>query len=221
VKKYSAVVFDWDGTVMDSTYSIVSAIQAASADLGLPVPDARQAAWVIGLSLESALYRCVPDIHPDQLPLFVERYRHHYFGNHNHARMKLFDGIVDVLDMIRARQGLLAVATGKSRVGLDRALDQAGLNETFQITRCADESAGKPDPSMLYQILDHLALEPGQILMVGDTSHDMDMAANAGVDGLAVTYGAHDEATLQASSPAGMVASVPELQEWLRPRLPV
>ncbi len=218
MKKYAAVVFDWDGTIMDSTWSIVAAIQAASADLGLTVPDARQAAWVIGLSLESALYRCVPDIAPDQLPLFVARYRHHYFANH--ARMKLFDGIGEVLDMIGARGAGLAVATGKSRAGLDRALAQSGLAATFQITRCADESAGKPDPAMLLQILDYLALAPEQVLMVGDTRHDMDMALNAGVDGLAVSYGAHDPDSLRASRPVALVDSVAQMQEWLRPRLP-
>ena len=219
MKKYSAIVFDWDGTVMDSTHSIVVSIQSACADLELPVPDARDAAWVIGLSLESALYRCVPDLTARQLPLFLDRYRHHFF-NRDH-KIKLFDGIVDVFDMVRQRDAMLAVATGKSRVGLNRVLEQVQLNSMFHTTRCADETVSKPDPAMLHEILTELQLEPAQVLMVGDTTHDIDMAANAGIDSMAVTYGAHDIPTLTASRPTAMVSSVAEMESWLARRLPL
>lgn len=218
MKKYAAVVFDWDGTVMDSTHSIVASIQGACADLGLAVPDSRDAAWVIGLSLESALYRCIPNLTAEQLPLFLDRYRHHFFTLDK--QIKLFDGIVDVLQLVRQRDARLAVATGKSRAGLDRVLEQMSLGSMFHATRCADETESKPSPTMLFEILDELQLEPDQILMVGDTTHDIDMAANAGVDSMAVTYGAHDIPTLTASRPTAMVSSVSEMQSWLVSRLP-
>lgn len=218
MKEYAAVVFDWDGTVMDSTHSIVVSIQSACADLGLPVPDKRDAAWVIGLSLESALYHCVPDLTAEQVPLFIERYRHHFFELDK--SIKLFDGIVGVLQLVRQREGLLAVATGKSRAGLDRVLEQVQLGEMFHTTRCADETASKPNPAMLFEIFDELQLDPEQVLMVGDTTHDIDMATSAGVDSMAVTYGAHDIPTLTSSQPDVIVSSVAEMQSWLMPRLP-
>lgn len=217
MKKYEAVVFDWDGTVMDSTHSIVAAIQSACTDLDLPVPDARQAAWVIGLSLESALYHCVPDLTAAQLPRFLKRYRHHFLELDR--SIALFDGIVDVLQLVRQRDGMLAVATGKSRAGLDRVLERVQLGDMFHATRCADETESKPSPVMLLEIFEELQLDPGQVLMVGDTTHDVDMASNAGVDSMAVTYGAHDVATLEASQPTVMVSSVAEMQSWLASRL--
>lgn len=217
MRKYEAVIFDWDGTVMDSTRSIVAAIQSACTDLGLPVPDDRQAAWVIGLSLESALYHCVPDLTAQQMPQFLDRYRHHFLQMD--GTITLFDGIVDVLDLVRRRDGLLAVATGKSRVGLDRVLDRVRLRHMFHATRCADETASKPDPAMLYEIFSELDLEPDQVLMVGDTTHDIEMATRAGADSMAVTYGAHDIPTLEQSRPTVMVSSVTEMHAWLAPRL--
>lgn len=218
MKTYSAVVFDWDGTVMDSTHSIVKSIQDACVDLELAVPDSRDAAWVIGLSLESALYRCVPDLTAEQFPLFIERYRHHFLALD--TKIALFDGIVDVLKMVRQREGMLAVATGKGRAGLDRVLDRVQLRQMFHTTRCADETASKPSPLMLLEILEELQLDPEQVLMVGDTTHDIDMATQAGIDSMAVTYGAHDIPTLTASQPTVMVSSVPEMQSWLVSRLP-
>ncbi|HBJ69277.1 MAG TPA: HAD family hydrolase, partial [Alcaligenes faecalis] len=186
--RYAAVLFDWDGTVMDSTYSIASSIQLASADLQLPVPSIQQASWVIGLSLESALYRAVPDLTAEQMPLFLERYRHHFMQRDPH--IKLFDGILPFMGELRGRQIALGVATGKSRQGLDRVLQQVNLSTFFDATRCADETRSKPDPEMLHQLLAELMLEPEQVLMVGDTVHDIHMAANAGMDSVAVTYGA-------------------------------
>lgn len=217
MKRYSAVVFDWDGTVMDSTHSIVAAIQGACADLGLPVPPAQEAAWVIGLSLESALYRCVPTLTADQMPDFIDRYRVHFLSRD--PEIKLFDGITDLLATLQSRQVRLGVATGKSRVGLDRVLTAKQLHGHFHVTRCADESFSKPHPAMLLEIMEMLDIPAEQILMVGDTSHDIQMAAAAGVDSMAVTYGAHDTATLLQAEPTVMVSSVGEMQSWLLDRV--
>jgi phosphoglycolate phosphatase len=217
VKRYGAVVFDWDGTVMDSTHSIVAAIQAACVDLNLPVPDASQASWVIGLSLESALYRAVPELGAAQMPRFLERYRVHFLQRD--PEIKLFDGIVDLLGALRTRDVALAVATGKSRIGLDRVLGTTQLHAHFHATRCADETQSKPHPAMLFELMEELDLEPSQVLMVGDTSHDIYMASSAGVDSMAVTYGAHDRKTLLAAEPTIMVSSVPEMQSWILERV--
>ncbi len=217
MKRYAAVVFDWDGTVMDSTHSIVAAIQGACGDVGLPIPPDRDARWVIGLSLESALYRCVPTLTADQYPLFIERYRHHFLARD--PGIKLFDGIPDLLATLKARQVALGVATGKSRKGLDRVLQNMQLHAHFHVTRCADESCSKPDPAMLLEIMEELQLDPDRVLMVGDTTHDVQMATAAGVDSMAVTYGAHDPDTLLQAAPTIMVGSVTEMRSWLLDRV--
>ena len=216
MKSYGAVVFDWDGTVMDSTHSIVSAIQAACVDLELPVPAAAQASWVIGLSLESALYHAVPTLSAETMPLFLDSYRRHFLARDPDIR--LFDGILDLFSELRSRQVILGVATGKSRVGLDRALRALQLQQQFEITRCADESVSKPHPAMLIEIMAQLGLNPEEMIMVGDTTHDIQMANNAGVDSIAVTYGAHDLQTLRAAGPTVLVSSVQEMYEWLSDR---
>ena len=215
--RYAAVLFDWDGTVMDSTYSIASSIQLASADLELPVPSIQQASWVIGLSLESALYRAVPDLTAEQMPLFLERYRYHFMQRDPH--IKLFDGILPFMGELRGRQIALGVATGKSRQGLDRVLQQVNLSTFFDATRCADETRSKPDPEMLHQLLAELMLEPEQVLMVGDTVHDIHMAANAGMDSVAVTYGAHDPQALAKAEPTVMVDNVAQMRDWVLARI--
>ncbi|ARP87355.1 HAD-IIIA family hydrolase [Bordetella genomosp. 9] len=214
---YSLVVFDWDGTLMDSTHSIVAAIQAACRDLELPVPSASQASWVIGLSLESALRRAVPDLTNAMLPRFLERYRVHYLLRD--PELKLFDGVREMLAALAARDVRLAVATGKSRVGLNRALAASGLVDAFAATRCADETFSKPNPTMLYELMDELQVAPDRVVMIGDTSHDLQMAANAGVHGVAVTYGAHTRQELEAVGPQAVVESVPGLHEWLMERV--
>ncbi|MBY6344570.1 HAD family hydrolase [Providencia rettgeri] len=215
--RYAAVLFDWDGTVMDSTYSIASSIQLASADLELPVPSIQLASWVIGLSLESALYRAVPDLTAEQMPLFLERYRYHFMQRDPH--IKLFDGILPFMGELRGRQIALGVATGKSRQGLDRVLQQVNLSTFFDATRCADETRSKPDPEMLHQLLAELMLEPEQVLMVGDTTHDIHMASNAGMDSVAVTYGAHDPQTLAKAEPTVMVDNVAQMRDWVLSRI--
>ncbi|CAM3510300.1 HAD-IA family hydrolase [Bordetella sputigena] len=214
---YSLVVFDWDGTLMDSTHSIVAAIQAACRDLELPVPSASQASWVIGLSLESALRRAVPDLTNAMLPRFLERYRVHYLLRD--PELKLFDGIRELLAELADKDVRMAVATGKSRVGLNRALAASGLVDAFDVTRCADETFSKPNPTMLYEIMEELGVQGEQVVMIGDTSHDLQMAANAKVHGVGVTYGAHLRDELEAQAPQAVIESVPGLREWLLARV--
>ena len=214
---YSLVVFDWDGTLMDSTHSIVAAIQAACRDLELPVPSASQASWVIGLSLESALRRAVPDLTNAMVPRFLERYRVHYLLRD--PELKLFDGVREMLAELAARDVRMAVATGKSRIGLNRALAASGLVDAFQATRCADETFSKPNPAMLYEIMDELDVAADRAIMIGDTSHDLQMAANAEMHAVGVTYGAHLRAELEALSPQAVIESVSGLREWLLPRV--
>ena len=217
MKHYEAVIFDWDGTLMDSTHSIVESIQLAAADVGLPVPSTLQASWIIGMSLEAGLYKAVPELTADLVPSFMERYRHHFFQRDQ--TIKMFEGAVPLLDNLRERTVPISVATGKSRAGLDRVMRAVNLSHYFNTTRCADETQGKPDPRMLHEIMWELDLEPQNVLMVGDTTHDIYMAHNAGMDCLAVTYGAHDVPTLEQSKPIKMVESVPEMHEWIFQRL--
>lgn len=217
MKRYKAVIFDWDGTVMDSTTCIAEAIQAACVDMDLPVPTSEDANWVIGLSLDQALKRCAPSLKEKHIPHFIERYRHHFFLYDE--ELTLFDGIVPLLDHLKAQEIRLGVATGKSRLGLDRVLQAHQLADRFDYTRCADETHGKPHPAMLLEIMERLDLEPEHVLMVGDTTHDVQMATSAGVDSMAVTYGAHSKQTLLMSEPTVMVSSVREMRNWLSPRL--
>lgn len=217
MRKYKAIIFDWDGTVMDSTYSITHSIQLASKDLDLPVPSREKASWIIGLSLEAGLYRIFPQLDEQTMPEFVARYRHHYFQRDND--LQLFDGVQELLDTLKKEGVLLSVATGKSRVGLDRALESTALGPVFDATRCADETRSKPHPQMLNEILLELDLQPDEALMVGDTTHDIDMAHKIDMDGLAVTYGAHDKLTLKQSTPTGLVSDVAQMHDWITRRL--
>lgn len=214
---YSLVVFDWDGTLMDSTPAIVAAIQGACRDMDLPVPPDEAASWVIGLGLADALRTAVPTLTPDLWKPFAERYRFHYLTRD--PELRLFNGVESLLGRIAASGAQLAVATGKSRLGLDRALDATGLRPRFDATRCADETHSKPNPAMLFELMDELGVAAHDTVMIGDTSHDLQMAASAGVHGVGVGYGAHPVSELQACSPAGLVHSVAELSEWLLPRL--
>lgn len=214
--QYSVVIFDWDGTLMDSTRDIVTAIQGACRDLELRVPTDAQAAWVIGLSLDQALRAVVPDLKKSMEKLFLERYRYHYLLSDK--KLQLFQGVTEMLDDLGSRGVTLAVATGKSRVGLNRALDATSLHHRFAATRCADETFGKPHPAMLHELMDELVVDPEQVIMVGDTSHDLNMASNAGVHGLGVTYGAHPEDELRQCAHHAIVHDVPSLHRWLRDR---
>lgn len=216
---YSLVVFDWDGTLMDSTPAIVAAIQGACRDMNLPVPPDEAASWVIGLGLADALRAAVPDLTQDLWKPFAERYQFHYLTRD--PELRLFGGIEQLLDDLSARGIRLAVATGKSRRGLNRALEATGLGPRFDATRCADETHSKPNPAMLFELMDELDIAPQHTVMIGDTSHDLNMATSAGVHGVGVAYGAHPLSELQACTPAGLVHSVQELSSWLMPRLKI
>lgn len=212
-KQFDFIVFDWDGTLMDSTATIVQCIQAAATDLGLPVPDRRAASHVIGLSLQKAMEAAIPDIDASFYPQIIERYRFHYLTQ-DHG-ITLFDGVREMLEDL-ARQGyFLAVATGKSRVGLNRALEVSGLKSLFDATRCADETFSKPHPAMLQELTNELGQEMNRTVMIGDTTHDLQLARNAGAAGIAVHYGAHTADDLHALQPLYAANSVAELHAWL------
>lgn len=210
---YPLIVFDWDGTILDSAGAIVRSIQAACADLDLPVPDDSRARHVIGLGLADAMRHAVPDLPPERYQAMVDRYRHHYLsGDHN---LTLFAGIPELLARLHAAGYMLAVATGKSRIGLERALDHGGLRPYFHASRCADECHSKPHPQMLEELLAEFGMAAEQAVMIGDTSHDLLMAANAGVGGVGVTYGAHPADFLRQHAHLVCVDTVVELDQWL------
>ena len=212
-RRFDLVVFDWDGTLFDSTALIVHSIQAACADLGLPVPDDERASWVIGLSLRAAMQHAAPTITEAQLPLLVDRYRFHYLARQHD--LTLFPGVLDLLHELKARQHWLAVATGKSRAGLDEALHAVELRGVFDATRTADETRAKPDPQMLQELMRQFGTDPDRTLMIGDTTHDLQLAANAGTPSVAVAYGAHQTSEFATHSPLLVARSVAELAAWL------
>lgn len=214
MKRYDLIVFDWDGTLMDSAGAIVRAIQAASRDLELPVPDEARARHVIGLGLADALHHAVPELPEARYPEMVERYRHHYLSRDH--ELVLFAGVEAMLAELSAAGHWLAVATGKSRIGLDRALAHSGLGALFHASRCADECFSKPHPQMLDELMAEFAVVPERVVMIGDTSHDLLMAGNAGVDALAVCYGAHPKDHLLEHEPLACLHSVEELAQWLK-----
>lgn len=217
-RRFRLVVFDWDGTLIDSTAAIVHALRAAADDLRLPVPTRERASHVIGLGLIDAIHSAVPDIELEQLPEFVVRYRHHYFAVA--TQLEPFEGISRLLGELVDAGAWLAVATGKSRAGLDQALEQTGWARHFLTTRCADEGAPKPDPWMLRDICEEVDIETHRTLMVGDTTHDLGMARAAGAGAIAVTWGAHPRRELDTEPSLAMVDSIEELREALLERVP-
>lgn len=213
-KRFDLLVFDWDGTLMDSAAAIVTAIQAASRDLGLPEPSDAAARHVIGLGLEDALRHAVPELAVADYGKMVDRYRYHYLARDH--ELTLFAGVPELIASLRDAGFMLAVATGKSRIGLDRALRVGGLDTSFHASRCADECFSKPHPQMLLELMDEFAVAPERALMIGDTTHDLQMAINAGVGSLAVSYGAHPVANLDALQPLARLDQVSELRAWLQ-----
>nr|WP_314898956.1 HAD-IA family hydrolase [uncultured Deefgea sp.] len=207
------IAFDFDGTLIDSTSAIVQSIQSAAIDIGVPPPSNERASHIIGLGLLDALRHAVPDLPQERYGELSERYRYHYLARDHELR--LFAGIEVLLEELAADGYLLAVATGKSRAGLDRALISTGLGTWFQSSRCADECHSKPHPQMLEELMDEFNVLPEATLMIGDTTHDLNMARNAGVQAVAVTYGAHPRDVLEAESPAYCANSVEELRAWL------
>lgn len=212
-RQFDLIAFDWDGTLFDSTKIIVRCIQRAVADVGGTVPDDKAAAYVIGMGLMQALAHAAPDVPPARYPELGARYRHHY-GLHQND-LSLFDGVLPLLAELKARHHWLAVATGKSRRGLDEALHSVELRNMFDGSRTADETAGKPHPLMLQELMREFGAEPERTLMIGDTTHDLQMALNAGCASVGVSYGAHEPDAFHALGPRAVVHSVRELHDWL------
>jgi phosphoglycolate phosphatase len=212
--RYRLIVFDWDGTLVDSTSVIARAIQSACRDIGHPVPEDRDARYVIGLGLRDAIRHVAPGLVEDRARVLSERYRHHYLSSE--PEIPMFAGAAGLLEGLRCEGYRLGVATGKTRAGLDRALSATGLAAMFDATRCADEGRPKPHPDMLIHLMKHLQVSPHETLMVGDTTHDLELARNAGADAVAIATGAHEQDTLRAAQAAAVVESLAEFGAWLR-----
>ncbi len=213
-KQFDLLIFDWDGTLMDSAGVIVDSIQRACTDIGLAAPGDRASRQIIGLGLTQALQTLLPDLPEDDYPRLVERYRHHYLGQ-DHA-IPLFAGVPEGIRELAGNGFTLAVATGKSRVGLARALETSQLGPHFAATRCADQTHSKPHPAMVLELVEELDADPARTLVIGDTSHDLLMAANAGVASLGVTYGAHETDDLHPHAPLALLNSFAEVRAWLK-----
>ncbi|MDR3158772.1 MAG: HAD-IA family hydrolase [Zoogloeaceae bacterium] len=213
MRNFDLVVFDWDGTLMDSAAAIAHAISAASLDLELTPPTEERARHVIGLGLYEALRHVAPDLPPERYPEMADCYQRHYFSCQR--ELALFPGVESLLARLAERGFQLAVATGKSRQGLDAALDNFNLRARFHALRCADQCRSKPHPQMLLELMRERRVPSERTLMIGDTTHDLEMARNAGVAAVGVCYGAHTASALRADSPLACVGSVAELDAWL------
>ncbi|MEJ2346927.1 MAG: HAD-IA family hydrolase [Gammaproteobacteria bacterium] len=213
-QRFKVLIFDWDGTLMDSEAHIVQSMVSAMEQLGTEVLDARTIGNVIGLGMREAVHTLFPQRRDEAfVKAFVDAYRSHFFAAD--APQALFPGAASTLRGLRADGYRLAVATGKSRRGLDFALEQTGLGDLFSATRAADETASKPDPRMLREILAELGADPDEAIMIGDTAFDMEMARNAGTHAVAVSYGVHDTARLMAYRPLTCLDELAALSQWL------
>jgi phosphoglycolate phosphatase len=212
-KQFELVIFDWDGTVVDSTPTITLAIQRACEDIGIRTPTERDASYVIGLGLQDALARVAPDLTEQQQSMLTERFRYHYLSRDQALRP--FPGMTDIFGHLRDKGLPIAVATGKSRIGLERAFDATQTRHYFDASRCADESDPKPAPTMVLELCDELSVSPEDVLVIGDTTHDILMAHSAGASAMAVGYGAHPESELVRAEPIGCMRNVPELRKWI------
>ena len=212
-RRFDLIAFDWDGTLFDSTAIIVRCIQAAVRDVGGSVPTDKEAAYVIGMGLMQALAHAAPDVPTEKYTELGNRYRFHYIQHQDD--LSLFDGVLPLLNDLRERGHLLAVATGKSRRGLDDALHSVDLRGVFDGSRTADQTAGKPHPLMLQELMAEFDVAPERLLMIGDTTHDLQMAVNARCASVGVSYGAHEPDAFHALQPLAVVHSVRELHDWL------
>ena len=211
---YQLIVFDWDGTIMDSAQKIANCIQASAKDVGLTVPTVDEAKSIIGLGLYEAMCQLFPKASKVDLNAVVEAYKYN-FVNVDTTEQKMFAGVEQGLQSLEDAGALLAIATGKSRRGLDRVLSLTNIGHHFVTSRCADETRSKPHPQMLEEILEFTAIEPDKVIMVGDTSYDLDMAANAKVAGLGVSYGVHSEQVLFDSNAVSVQPSFKHVISWL------
>jgi phosphoglycolate phosphatase len=212
-RRFDLIAFDWDGKLFDYTAIIVHCIQQAVVDVGGAKPSDKAAAYVIGMGLMQALAHAAPDVPPERYPQLGERYRQHYLAHQND--LSLFPGVLPLLDELKGRQHWLAVATGKSRRGLDDVLRTVQLQGMFNGSRTADETAGKPHPRMLQELMREFGTDPERTLMIGDTTHDLQMAVNAGCPAVGVSYGAHEPGEFHSLKPLHIAHSVADLREWL------
>jgi phosphoglycolate phosphatase len=211
---YKLVIFDWDGTLMDSVAHIVECIQQAAVTLEQPIPSIEAARNIIGLGLPEAIAILFPHASATACEKIRQQYAHHFvLGSPD--KIQLFDGVLPLLTQLREAGALLAVATGKSRLGLNRVLAQTGLGDYFVATRCADETASKPHPLMLQQLLAHTGIAVDEAVMIGDTSYDLEMAQQIAMPRIGVSYGVHSVDVLQSYQPLAIVDNVYQLQEIL------
>lgn len=216
--KYKLVIFDWDGTLMDSIARIVSSMQAAAHHCQLTIPSVQSVKDIIGLSLPKALDILFPAASPSQMSALVGQYQFQYVEGDN-TPAPLFEDALLLLEVLTENNKLLAVATGKGRQGLQRVLSTTQTEHFFHASRCADEALSKPDPQMLLSLLTELNIAPEQAVMIGDASHDMKMAQAAGIDRIGITLGVHTREVLSHYQPIAIVDSLVELQQLLIPAL--
>jgi phosphoglycolate phosphatase len=213
-QRFDLIAFDWDGTLFDSTTIITRCIQAAVRDVGGVAPSDEAASYVIGMGLMEALAHAAPDVPREKYPELGNAYRKHYFAQQD--AIVLFEGVLPMLRALKSRRHLLAVATGKSRRGLDEALHTVQLKGVFDASRTADETASKPHPLMLQQLMEELGVSPQRTLMIGDTTHDLLLASNAGCASVGVSYGAHAHESFAEHAPLFVAHRVSELHAWLQ-----
>jgi phosphoglycolate phosphatase len=211
-KVFELIVFDWDGTLMDSEAHIINSMQCAFDDVGMDSVTDASVRNIIGLGMREAVATLLPEISSDIYDSIIDRYRYHFFADDS---CEPFDGVGEVLESLYDQGYLLAVATGKGRQGMDRALASTGFGKYFLESRCADETRSKPDPQMLNEIIEILDVSHNKTLMVGDTEYDLEMANAAGIASLGVDYGAHERDRLLECNPLDCLASIQELPEWL------
>ena len=216
LRPYDLLIFDWDGTLMDSTATIAACIQAACVAVGQPKPDIEKCKYVIGLGLMDALRHVAPKCPEDLYPELGRHYRMNYLAGDMH--LQLFDGVAVMLASFAEAGYTLAIATGKNRAGLDRVLKNTGIGGFFAATRGADEALPKPDGLMVKQILEELNFAPHRALVIGDTTHDIGMAHHAGVGALALVQGAHSADELTAANPLAVLSSISLMPAWLKER---
>lgn len=212
--KYELLIFDWDGTLMDSESKIVNCFKAACHDAGVGEISAEKVKSIIGLGLLESVQTLFPQHGNKQWNDIVEAYRQHFLFC-DKTEMEFFPGVLQGLEEMEKAGYMLAVATGKARRGLNRVLDEWDLHHRFITTRCSDEALSKPHPKMLEDILDYTGLNVAQAVMIGDTLYDMEMAQALNMDRVAVTYGVHSKDTLLAYQPVNCFAQFQELMDWL------
>lgn len=212
-RRFDLIAFDWDGTIINSTGLIAECIQLAAADVGLPIPTTIGAKHIIGLSLTQSIQTLFPNLSTGDQQRFAIAFRNHYIPRDDEA--PLYDGIPELLTSLHHPERFLAVATGKPRLGLERAFGYTGLKPHFHYSRCADEGLPKPNPDMLFKLMAFTGVAADRVLMIGDTTHDLQLAKNAGVAAVAVTYGAHPATAFTDYQAEAVVDTVAQLAAWL------